>query len=78
MTTTDYDTILREAQQLPPEELRRLREELDTINATGERKHAQKTDADTFLNEVDALTARITASWKDDMGAVDAIREQRR
>lgn len=30
-----------------------------------------------FLNAVDALTARISAAWKDDMSAVDAVSEQR-
>lgn len=35
------------------------------------------TSARDFLNAVDALTARISAAWKDDMSAVDAVSEQR-
>ncbi len=33
MTTTDYETVLREARQLPPEERKRLADELLDVEA---------------------------------------------
>ena len=79
MATITYERVLREAQQLTPEEQRRLREELgrsgETIQTPTDRQRAA---AQAFLDKVDRLAARISAAWQDDLSAVDAVREQRR
>ena len=80
MATITYERVLREAQQLTPEEQRRLREELgrsgETIQTTPTDR--QRAAAQAFLDKVDRLAARISAVWQDDTSAVDAVREQRR
>lgn len=39
---------------------------------------ARNARAETWLSEFDALSRRISARWNSDVGAVEAIREQRR
>ena len=79
MATITYERVLREAQQLTPEEQRRLREELGRSGETIQTPtDCQGEAAQAFLDKVDRLAARISAVWQDDTSAVDAVREQRR
>jgi hypothetical protein len=39
---------------------------------------ARNARAEAWLSEFDELSRRISTSWNSDMGAVEAIREQRR
>lgn len=39
---------------------------------------ASNARAEAWLSEFDELSRRISTAWNSDMGAVDAIREQRR
>ena len=88
MATSAYEDVLRGAQQLTPEEQRRLLKELEGELASeseaallpparrltdDERAVVQK-----YLDDLDALAAEIGAAWQDGMSAVDAVREQRR
>lgn len=79
MTTATYDTVLEQARQLAPEELRQLRDEIsalsepDTTEATSSARPGLQAD----LDAIDAFAARVSAAWKSDLDAVEAIREQR-
>lgn len=71
MATATYTEVLELVEQLPLEAQRRLRDELAT-------RGAAQAEAEAFLVRWNALGAEISAAWKDDMSAVDAVREQRR
>lgn len=80
MSTTAYEHILQELEHLTPEERQRLRLALDE-EAPAEPSTPASDDrrarAAAWFAAGDALAARIGAAWKDDMTAVEAIREQR-
>jgi hypothetical protein len=51
------------------------------VQVSPSRRRVQRTakaEAEAFLRKVDALAERITAAWKEDISAVDAVRDQRR
>ncbi len=87
MATTSYEDVLRDARQLTPVEQQRLRAELADLGHQSiveappselERQQAHEEHVRDALDKLDRLAARISAAWKDDMSAVDAVREQRR
>lgn len=71
MASSTYEEVLHDAQQLTPEEQRRLREELAAMDA-------RKARAQELMAELDELAARIGAEWQGGGTATDAVREQRR
>lgn len=80
MSTSVYEHILQELEHLTPEERRRLRQVLEEetpaapVPPASDDRHAR---AAAWFAAGDELAARIGAAWKDDMTAVEAIREQR-
>ncbi len=74
MATETYEDVLRAAQQLTPEEQRRLREELDA----GEHHQAHAVRVRTAMASLRQLAQEIDAAWTTDLDAVEAVREQRR
>ncbi len=92
MSTTAYEHILQELEQLTPDERRRLRQALDEeppgarfvssdqlrqILAQPQRPLTERERAavEAWIRRGDELAARIGAAWKDDMNAVEAVRE---
>ena len=77
---SNYQAVLDAVQQLTPEERRRLRQALDE-EALAEPSPPAMDDrrarAAAWFAAGDALAVRIGAAWKDDMTAVEAVREQR-
>jgi hypothetical protein len=97
MATVTYENVLRDAQQLTPEEQQRLRETLGAsrgarvvslrdlrallANGLGSPRpltEQERAAVDTWLAETEQLAERIGAAWKDEMSAVEAVKEQRR
>ncbi len=60
-----------------PSQTPRVQTHRPSSSVTAKREHRPATSARSFLKDVDALAARISAAWKDDMSAVDAVNEQR-
>lgn len=87
MSTADYETILEQARQLTPEERQRLAEqlihEIDGFRAiyvsdTGHIAVEERAQVEAWLASSEELARRVSAAWKDDMNAVEAVKEQRR
>ena len=77
MSTATYEDALRVAQQLTPDELQRLSEELAAL-ARARIEANLDPEAQAYLDSIDQLAARIGAAWRDGVSAVDAVREGRR
>ena len=80
MSATAYEHILQALEHLTPEERRRLREVLDAeacAEPSAPAADERRARAAAWFAAGDKLAARIGAAWKDDMTAVEAIREQR-
>ena len=80
MSRTAYEHILQELEHLTPEERRRLRQALDEgipAEPSTPASDDRRARAAAWFAAGDELAARIGAAWKDDMTAVEAIREQR-
>ena len=80
MSTSIYEHILQDLEHLTPEERRRLRQVLDEETLAGPVPPAsddRRARAAAWFAAGDKLAARIGAAWKDDMTAVEAVREQR-
>lgn len=80
MSTTAYEHILQALEHLTREERRRLRQALDEEGPAELSTPApddRRAQVAAWFAAGDALAARIGAAWKDDMTAVEAIREQR-
>ncbi len=85
MATTRYESVLAQARQLPPEERQALMAEpgLQAAKEASERDPEAAEAADeaaiaAWLAETDTLAAAVSAAWKDDMSAAEAVKEQRR
>ena len=74
MATDTYEDVLRAAQHLTTEELRRLREELDAV----QRQQAHAARVHTAMANLRQLAQEIGAAWTTNLDAVEAVREQRR
>ena len=80
MRTTAYEHILQALEHLTSEERRRLRQALDeevSAAPSAPAPNDRRARAAAWFAAGDALAARIGAAWKDDLTAVEAIREQR-
>jgi hypothetical protein len=86
MSTATYDAILEQARLLTTEEQQRLRDALDglvsvppsTADKEQGRERSARPGLEADLAAIDAIAAQVGVLWKDDMSAVDAVREQRR
>ncbi len=93
MAMTDYETVLREAQQLTAEEQLRLMEVLaehaaappSALNAIRNKvvHLAPLTDDEraatlAALESIDRTATQIGKAWQGHMSAADAVKEQRR
>ena len=86
MGAATYDTILEQARLLTMEEQQRLRAALDDLVSVPPsipdreqgRALRSRPGLEADLAAIDAIAAKVGALWKDDMSAVDAVREQRR
>jgi len=81
MATTDYETVREAALHLTPEERRRLREELATVevqNGSASLSDAKRARLEAWFAASEELAKRVSAAWKDDMSASEAVKEQRR
>ena len=77
---SNYETAVAAVKRLTPEERRRLRELLAAEDRSASSRGADDRQAriEAWFAAADALAARVGAAWKDDMTAVEAVREQRR
>jgi hypothetical protein len=85
MATATYEDALRVAQQLTPEEQRRLRDELDALlpgigTPPREMSPTPSVRPGLFadLKVLDELAAQIGAAWQSDRNAAEAVNDQRR
>ena len=76
MMTELYERVLGEVLQLSPDERRRLRDELETMEQSPEV--ARKAKAQQVQAKLDDLAAKIGATWQGGGTAEDVVREQRR
>lgn len=79
MASATYEYILREVRQLPPNEQRQLRDEIDALlpdesSPTPRVRPGLAAD----LAALDKLAAEIGAAWKTDRSAVEAVSDMRR
>lgn len=55
-----------------------MSEDINSSDKTQEPQKPAKQDLDAFWEEMDRLAARIGEKWKDEMDAVEAVRDVRR
>jgi phage-related minor tail protein len=77
--------VLEQARQLSPDERQALVEELAIQRAQEAYERAPEAaeaayeaEIEAWLEEADKLAAAVSAAWKDDLSAAEAVKEQRR
>ena len=78
MASVTYEDVLRDAQQLAPDEQRRLLDEIEARLKVQQPARIVRPDLAADLDAIDEFAAEVSAAWKDNMSAADAVKEQRR